>query len=267
MQTTKELQEIGLRYIKERPEDAAIHGFDKELFKSWCIENGLTYEQSSFNPAMNTLINRGVLKHIAGTRGWALTDYSPETHDFLSLNAKGRKDTLKGMLTEVQWARIAEGVKLNQESESFTLALRQKLFPTGTADGFCSRNAPTSISQDSHINDKSLTNLWGFGEWNNSANVINEEVRINLLRIRGHIESVVQYPNIVYKVNPKGSDIPTEILAKDGKAMILPEDNLQTYRKMFEVRQLLTSTLDSLPGLRDLLESMRAAELEAKEEM
>lgn len=262
MQTTKDLQEIGLKYVLEHPDDAAAYGFDKELFKPWCVLNGLTYEQSSFNPAMNALLNRGVLKHVSGTRGWTFTNYSQETQNFLSLNAKGRREKLKGMLTPIEWSVVSNAVKLNSDSDPFTLSIRQKLFPTGTADGLLGCNAPTSISQNSHINDKWLTKLWGYGEWNNSANVLNEDVRVNWLRLTGYVDSVVQYPEIRYRVDAKGDALPSDILDLDGKTLVVTPEMAGIYRKMFEVRQLLTGKLT--PETRQLLEDQRAAELDAE---
>ena len=241
------LKELGLVTPDTSPED----------FKTLC---------NKINPAANTLLHRGVIKHTQGTRGWALANYLPETTEFLSSPPKGRKAFIRGLCTETEWAKVEEAINLDKQSEPFTLAVRQRYFPTGTADGLLDYNAPTSISQNSHINDKGLTTLVGLGEWNNSANVINEEVRINLLRYTGQVDSVIQYPEVVYQIKTEKGFLPSDILGLDGKALILIDDaRKKICRKMFGVRQLLISKLT--PELREILDSMRAAEIEVEDEM
>jgi hypothetical protein len=92
----------------------------------------------------------------------------------------------------VEHNMLTHFIELHRGSTAFSPSVQ---FSGGTADGLNPVGAPPRTSQESHIVDKYLTKLFGFGEWNRSINVLLENIEVNALRYDGYIGT---------EISPKG---------------------------------------------------------------
>jgi hypothetical protein len=247
-----------LVYLKQA--GAVTPATTPEEFKSLC--NVIT-------PQAKALVDLGLLKHIKGIRGYRVsTALSSDTKVLLlDMSPSERFSKLSSL-----WSTSEDGRKVlelidffhkevHAPSHDFDPALQ---FPEGSTDGLCSPFTPRYLNTRSHIFEKYQTTAIGLSSWDKSANVISEYWPINTARFHGGMTSVVTAENkIVYQVLDK--NLPTELMALDGKELRILPAYAKGYRMAHRLRDAVVSLLKASPTTNELLEVLRNAEPLASE--
>jgi hypothetical protein len=245
------LKEVGLVTAFTTPEE----------FKSLC---------NVVNPQAKQLVELGLVEHIKGIRGYRIrTAISPDTQSLLlDMSPSERFKKLKESWTSTPEGKSAMELlkfftdEVHGASHDFDHALQ---FPEGSADRLCSPFAPKYLATRSHIIEKYQTKALGLPSFDKSANVTCEYWPVNTARYYGGLTSVVSPNNeMVYKVIDR--NMPSELVALDGKNLRILPAYARGYRMAHNLRDVLLGLLNSSPTTRELLSVIRNAEPLASEE-
>ena len=215
---------------------------------------------NTLNPSANTLLRRGVVEHLRGTRGWKIRPLSQEAQAVLSMSS-----TEKRKLVRERWSATPQGrnllediinfEKLHEDSPFFN---REMQFPDGTADGLLTGRACTWLAQESHIIDKYITTAIGRKSWDKSPNVMLEHAVVNLAKYYDAVSTDIVPGGLVYRER-EGEELGLNG-SLDGKMLRVLPEYLPAYRAAFLLRKRLVAMMESDTLLKEVVDTLKRIE-------